>query len=112
MPVGKPFLPGHKGMGGRPRTSDIKAAVREFGEEIGNREEKTRFRMWLETAHRMARQGSPKHLELLLAYGWHRPLQAQLNVNADLPSDDEALREVEEALRELRAADEHKPTVQ
>ncbi|MFI5056900.1 MAG: DUF5681 domain-containing protein [Candidatus Acidiferrales bacterium] len=61
---------------GRPKTSDLKAEVRQFADEQDPKLRKTRLRQWLEMADRRARQGSPKHLELLLAYGWGRPSQA------------------------------------
>jgi hypothetical protein len=76
-PFGTPFQPGQSGNpGGRPKTSDLKAEVREFADEEDPKLRKTRLRQWLEMADRRARQGSPKHLEMLLAYGWGRPSQA------------------------------------
>lgn len=97
------FQPGQSGNpAGRPRSADLKAAVREFADEVDPKRKKSRLRAWMETADRMARQGSSKHLELLLAYGWHRPLQQQLNVTADLASDEETNREIREALAAIR----------
>lgn len=99
---GKKWQKGESGnIKGRPRTADLKLAVRDFaGEALDNN--KSRLQQWLETADRRARQGSVKHLELLLAYGWGRPLQQQVTVTADLPSDDECLREIRSALTEIR----------
>src|SRR5229473_4519150 len=75
--VGTPWQPGQSGNPhGRPRTNDLKAAVREFADEEDPKLRKTRLRQWLEMADRRARQGSPKHLEMLLAYGWGRPSQS------------------------------------
>lgn len=68
------FKPGNNANpAGRPRTADLKAAVREFADEADPKIRKTRLRVWLEICDRRARQGSPKHLEMLLAYGWGRP---------------------------------------
>ena len=68
---------------GRPRTvlrgvppADLRDEVRGFSSENDNRQRKTRLRQWLEMADRRARQGSPRHLELLLAYGWGRPKES------------------------------------
>jgi hypothetical protein len=96
------WKPGQSGNpAGRPRTADLKLAVREFaGELLDNG--KPRLLVWLENACKMARQGSSKHLELLLAYGWGRPLQQQITLTADAPSDDECLRELQGALAEIR----------
>jgi hypothetical protein len=71
------FKPGESGnLKGRPPTSDLKAEVRAFADEQDPKLRKSRLRQWLEMADRRARQGSPKHLEMLLAYGWGRPPQA------------------------------------
>jgi hypothetical protein len=76
--------PGESGNpAGRPKTSDLKAEVRAFADEEDPRLRKTRLRQWLEIADRRARQGSPKHLEMLLSYGWGRPSQ-QLELEANL----------------------------
>jgi uncharacterized protein DUF5681 len=77
------FKPGQSGNPkGRPPTSDLKAEVRAFADEEDPKVRKTRLRQWFEMADRRARQGSPKHLELLLAYGWGRPSQAiELDAN-------------------------------
>ncbi len=88
----------------------MKAAVREFADEFDTKIGKSRFRQWLEQADRRARQGSSKHLELLLAYGWGRPLQQQINLNADLTqeqrimamSDDEKMSRIAELLETHR----------
>ncbi len=113
MPEGKPFQPGQSGNpAGRPRTADLKNAVREFAADVDNRQGKTRLQVWLETMDRMARQGSSKHAELLLAYGWGRPLQQQINLNADVPTGEEADREIQEALAALRGENGGKPTIQ
>ncbi len=76
-PFGTPFQPGQSGNPkGRPKTSDLKEQVRAFADEQDPKIRKTRLRQWLEMADRRARQGSPKHLEILLAYGWGKPSQA------------------------------------
>jgi hypothetical protein len=111
MPKGKPFPPGVSGNPkGRPPGRGLSKTARQLTEEIGTeynpRTGKTKDQHFMEGLYRRACQGSAKAQELWAAYRWHRPLQAQLNVNADLPSDDESLREVEEALREMRAGNE------
>lgn len=60
---------------GRPRDGDIKRELREFSEEIDTKTGKSRLRVWLEICDRRARQGSAKHLEMLLDRGWGKPLQ-------------------------------------
>jgi len=65
---------------GRPR--DLKAEVRSFADEQDPKIRKTRLRQWLEMADRRARQGSYKHLELLLSYGWGKP-QESINLSAE-----------------------------
>lgn len=68
------WQPGESGNpAGRPKTSDLKAEVRAFADEADPKIRKTRLRQWLEICDRRAKQGSPKHLEMLLAYGWGRP---------------------------------------
>lgn len=75
--VGYEWQPGQSGNPlGRPKTSDLKAEVRAFADEADPKIRKTRLRVWLEMADRRARQGSPKHLEMLLAYGWGKPPQS------------------------------------
>jgi hypothetical protein len=70
------WKPGESGNpAGRPKV-DLKPEIRAFADEADPKTGKTRFRVWLEMADRRARQGSPKHLEMLLAYGWGRPNQA------------------------------------
>jgi len=109
--IGKRWQAGQSGNpSGRPSTHDMKAAVREFADEFDTKIGKSRFRQWLEQADRRARQGSSKHLELLLAYGWGRPLQQQINLNADLTqeqrimamSDDEKMSRIAELLETHR----------
>lgn len=98
-PFGTPFQPGQSGNPkGRPKTSDLKAEVREFADEQDPKLRKTRLRQWLEMADRRARQGSPKHLELLLAYGWGRPSQA-IELDAQFSYTDAITR-----MRERRGA--------
>lgn len=70
------WKPGESGNpSGRPKI-ELKETVRAFADEPDPKTAKTRLRQWLEMADRRARQGSPKHLEMLLAYGWGRPNQS------------------------------------
>lgn len=104
------FKPGESANpNGRPRTSDLKAELRAFADESDPKVRKTRLRVWLEMADRRARQGSPKHLELLLAYGWGRPNQAlevetTFNYTDSLTKMKEARRRLEEHRVALPAA--------
>jgi hypothetical protein len=82
------WKPGQSGNpSGKSKLGDLKAEVRAFAEEADPKTQKTRLRVWMEMADRRARQGSPKHLELLLAYGWGKPSQA-IEVDADLSYHD------------------------
>lgn len=83
--AGYQWKPGESGNPkGRPPTSDLKAEVRAFADEEDPKLRKTRLRQWLEMADRRIRQGSPKHLEIVLGYGWGRPSQSvELDANVN-----------------------------
>ncbi len=83
---------------GRPRTADLRQFVREFAAEEDPKLRKTRLQRWLEMADRRALQGSPKHLELILAYGWGRPVQS-VDVNATVLTQEQYVERIEERLR-------------
>lgn len=92
--AGYQWQPGESGNpAGRPKTSDLKEEVRAFAGEADPKIRKTRLRQWLEICDRRARQGSPKHLEMLLAYGWGRPTT---------PLEHSGGIDLREALREAR----------
>jgi hypothetical protein len=77
------WQPGESGNpSGRPKI-DLKAEVRAFADEADPKTSKTRLRVWLEMADRRARQGSPKHLEMLLSYGWGKPSES-IKLDADI----------------------------
>ncbi|MGO9590670.1 MAG: hypothetical protein ACLP3K_11585 [Candidatus Acidiferrales bacterium] len=92
---------------GRPRSADIRQFVKEFAAEDDRG--KTRLRQWLEMADRRARQGSPKHLELLLAYGYGRPIQA-VDVTTQNLTPEQYIERIEEALAVLPAEDNEQPS--
>ncbi|MGA8872471.1 MAG: hypothetical protein WB460_15090 [Candidatus Acidiferrales bacterium] len=92
---------------GRPRSADIRQFVKEFAAEDDRG--KTRLRQWLEMADRRARQGSSKHLELLLAYGYGRPIQA-VDVTTQTLTPEQYLERIEEALAVLPAEDNEQPS--
>lgn len=60
---------------GRPRTSDLQAMVQAFAAEINTRAGKIRLIAWLETADRLIRQGSARHLAIMLDRGWGKAVQ-------------------------------------
>lgn len=98
--AGYEWQPGQSGNpAGRPKTSDLKAEVRAFADEADPKIRKTRLRVWLEMADRRARQGSPKHLEMLLAYGWGKPPQS-IEMDATFNYTD-ALTRMKDARRRL-----------
>jgi hypothetical protein len=104
--AGYQWEPGESGNpAGRPKTRDLKAEVRAFADEEDPKLRKTRLRQWLEMADRRARQGSPKHLEMLLSYGWGRPSQA-IEVEGDFNFTD-ALT----SMRAKKAAEEADATI-
>jgi len=112
MPEGKRFQPGVSGNPhGRPPKSVIVQTVKEILAEPDPRTQKTLFERLLKQAATRALQGSFRHLELLFAYGLGRPLQSQLNLNADVPSDEESEREIREALAAIRGENGDKPPV-
>src|SRR6266404_1564731 len=103
MPEGKRFQPGNTaGAAGRPSSKVLTQTVKEMLAETDPRTHKTIFQRLIENARRLALQGSYRHLELLLAYGLGRPLQQQINLNADVPAGEEADREIQEALAAIR----------
>lgn len=106
--AGYQWRPGESGNpAGRPKTSDLKAEVRAFADESDPKIRKTRLRVWLEMADRRARQGSPKHLEMLLAYGWGRPSQAiEMDANVNYA---EILDKVRKARERAEAPDAFLP---
>lgn len=111
------WKPGESGNpSGRPKI-DLKAEVRAFADEPDPKTTKTRLRQWLEMADRRARQGSPKHLELLLAYGWGRPSQA-IELDADINYTDaltsmraKKLAEADQTIRQYFATTQGLPMV-
>jgi hypothetical protein len=82
---------------GRSRTADISKAVKEFAAEEDPKLRKTRLQQWLEMASRRALQGSHKHLELLLAYGYGRPTQT-VDLNTTVMTAEQLNEQIEEAL--------------
>jgi hypothetical protein len=98
------WKPGQSGNpSGKSKVGDLKAEVRAFADEQDPKLRKTRLRQWLEMADRRARQGSPKHLEMLLAYGWGRPSQ-QIELDGNINYHD-VLASVRRK-RELAEADQ------
>jgi len=88
---------------GRPATTDIKAEAREFLSECDDpKTGKARLRVLLEIAYRRARQGSAKHLEMLLDRGWGKPLQG-IDLDARLDFTD-SLTRIRERQRQLADA--------
>jgi hypothetical protein len=83
---------------GRPKgVSNLREFVREFAAENtdDSKIDKTRLRIWLEIADRRARQGSVKHLELLLAYGYGRPVE---KVELDVMTPEQRIERILEHL--------------
>jgi hypothetical protein len=99
------WQPGESGNpAGRPVTSDIKAEARDFLSECDDpRTGKARLRVLLEIAYRRARQGSAKHLEMLLDRGWGKPLQG-IDLDARVDFTD-ALTRIRERERQRQIAD-------
>jgi hypothetical protein len=90
---------------GRPVTSDIKVEAREFLSECDNpKTGKARLRVLLEIAYRRARQGSAKHMEMLLDRGWGKPLQG-IDLDARVDFTD-ALTRIRERQRRQSATPE------
>jgi hypothetical protein len=86
--------------------ADIQKTVKEFAAEEDPKLRKTRLQRWLEMADRRALQGSHKHLELLLAYGYGRPTQT-VDLNTTVLTAEQYNEQIEEALSILPAeADE------
>lgn len=100
------WRPGESGNpAGRPKISDLRAEVRAFSDEADPKIRKRRLRQWLEICDRRARQGSPKHLEMLLAYGWGRPAQAiELDANVNYGDALNKARERHHALERQKLA--------
>jgi hypothetical protein len=112
MPEGKRFQPGVSGNpSGLKNAAMLSRDVRAALSETDPKTQKTLFERLLEQSARRALQGSYKHLELLLAYGLGRPLQQQINLNADVPNDEECARELQEALAAIRGENGVKPPV-
>ena len=74
--TGKGFQPGVSGNpNGRPRTAKFSEAARGLLAEIDARTGETNAECLVRHCFKKAKQGSPRHLELLLAYVEGRPKQ-------------------------------------
>ena len=74
--TGKGFQPGVSGNpNGRPRTAKFSEAARQLLAEIDARTGETNAECLVRHCFKKAQQGSPRHLELLLAYVEGRPKQ-------------------------------------
>jgi hypothetical protein len=74
--TGKGFQPGVSGNpSGRPRTAKFSEAARQLLAEIDTRTGETNAECLVRHCFKKAQQGSPRHLELLLAYVEGRPKQ-------------------------------------
>jgi hypothetical protein len=72
--TGKGFQPGVSGNpNGRPRTAKFSEAARQLLAEIDARTGETNAECLVRHCFKKAKQGSPRHLELLLAYVEGRP---------------------------------------
>jgi hypothetical protein len=101
------WKPGQSGNpAGRPVTEDIKAEAREFLSECDDpRTGKARLRVLLEIAYRRARQGSAKHMEMLLDRGWGKPLQG-IDLDARVDFTDALTRIRERQMRQSAAPEQ------
>jgi hypothetical protein len=104
------WKPGQSGNpAGRPVTDDIKAEARDFLSECDDpKTGKARLRVLLEIAYRRARQGSAKHMEMLLDRGWGKPLQG-IDLDARVDFTD-ALTRIRERQRQLAGTEPTLPS--
>jgi len=72
--------------GGRP-SKNLQKIAEEFGSEEHGRTGKDRDAHLIEVLYRQACQGKIRAAELYLAYRYGKPVQQQINVNADLTAE-------------------------
>src|SRR6516162_7315355 len=90
------------GLPGRRKTSEIGALTREILAEEHPKTGRTELERLIRQMLRKAHQGSFKHAELLLNYGFGKPLAVQqnLNLNQNLDGAEMSLEQVDAKLTE------------
>jgi hypothetical protein len=99
--TGKGFQPGVSGNpNGRPRTAKFSEAARQLLAEIDDRTGETNAECLVRHCFKKAKHGSPRHLELLLAYVEGRPKQ-DVELSGAMKFENMSEREIDLRLKAL-----------
>jgi hypothetical protein len=93
--------PNVNGLGGRPKKTEIGALTREILAEEHPKTGRTELERLIRQMLRRAHQGSFRHAEVLLAYGFGKPLAVQQNVNLNVDDLELSIEEVNAKLGEM-----------
>jgi len=89
------------GLPGRPKKAEIGALTREILAEEHPKTGRTELERLIRQMLRKAHQGSFKHAELLLNYGFGKPLAVQQNLNLNVDDRELSIQEVDAQLDQM-----------